>query len=154
MPGGVTVDIQNNQVVVKSPQGEISFRRPKSHDKAAAAGTERSLINNATIGLTQGFTKTLEIQGTGFKAVAKDKGLELSLGFSHLVNFTPPAGITLTVKDNRLIVVTGIDKYLVGQTAANLRALKPPDVYKGKGIRYLGEIIKLKPGKAAKAAEA
>lgn len=95
----------------------------------------------------------MEIQGTGYKAVPKDKGLELSLGFSHQVNFIAPEGITLTVKDNRLITVSGADKYLVGQTAANLRRLRPPDVYKGKGIRYQGELVKLKPGKAAKAAE-
>jgi large subunit ribosomal protein L6 len=120
--------------------------------KLALAGTEKSLKANAAIGLTTGFSKTLEIVGTGYKALPKDNGLELFLGFSHAVKFSPPPGITVTVKDNRLITVAGADKYLVGQTAANLRALRPPDAYKGKGIRYQGETIKLKPGKAAKAA--
>jgi len=154
LPQGVTVDTGPRQITVKTAKGSLSFRRPKSHNKIAAAGTQRSLTINAITGLTTGFTKTLEIQGTGYKAMPKDKGLELSLGFSHPVNFTPPDGVTLTVKDNRLITVTGMDKYLVGQTAANLRRLREPDPYKGKGIRYLGEVVKLKPGKAAKAAEA
>lgn len=120
---------------------------------AAMAGTLKSLARNAEIGLARGFSKTMEIVGTGYKAAPKDKGLELFLGFSHPVNFTAPEGVTLTVKDNRFITVSGADKYLVGQTAANLRRLRQPDAYKGKGIRYQGEVIKLKPGKAAKAAE-
>lgn len=154
LPEGVSVETQGNKITVKTAKGSLSFRRPKSHNKAVAAGTQRSLTINAITGLTTGFTKTLEIQGTGYKAMPKDKGLELSLGFSHPVNFTPPDGVTLTVKDNRLITVAGMDKSLVGQTAANLRRLREPDPYKGKGIRYLGEVVKLKPGKAAKAAEA
>lgn len=154
LPEGVSIETQGKTITVKTAKGSLSFRRPKSHNKTAAAGTQRSLTINAVIGLTTGFSKTLEIQGTGYKALPKDKGLELSLGFSHPVNFTPPEGVTLTVKDNRLITVVGADKYLVGQTAANLRRLREPDPYKGKGIRYLGEVIKLKPGKAAKAAEA
>lgn len=120
---------------------------------AAMAGTIKSLARNAEIGLKQGFSKTLEIQGTGYRAALKDNGLDLALGFSHPVRFTPPPGVKLEVKDNRFITVSGADKYLVGQAAANLRRLKPPDPYKGKGLRYQGEIIKLKPGKAAKAAE-
>ncbi len=154
LPEGVSVETQGKKVTVKNTKGSLSFRLPKSHNKIANAGTLRSLTLSAVTGLTTGFSKTLEIQGTGYKALPKDKGLELSLGFSHPVNFTPPEGITLTVKDNRLITVAGADKYLVGQTAANLRRLRQPDPYKGKGIRYLGEVIKLKPGKAAKAAEA
>ena len=150
----VTIETKGKTIIVKNDKGELRFPLPKGHNKAAAAGTQRSLTANAVTGLTSGFSKTMEIQGTGYRVSVKDKGLELSLGFSHPVNFTPPEGITLTVKDNRFITVTGADKYLVGQTAANLRALRKPDAYKGKGIRYLGEIVKLKPGKAAKAAEA
>lgn len=153
LPEGFSVTTQGGQVVVKSPKGELSFPLPKSHNRAAAAGTKRSLTRNAVIGLTEGFSRTLEIIGTGYKAVAKDQGVELFLGFSHSVRFDPQAGVSLEVKDNRLIIVSGADKYLVGQVAANLRRLRPPDPYKGKGIRYQGEIIKLKPGKAAKAAE-
>jgi large subunit ribosomal protein L6 len=107
---------------------------------------------NAVKGLTEGFSKALEIQGTGYKAIAKGEDLELSLGYSHQIKFSAPKGIKLEVKDQRLIVVSGADKYLVGQTAANIRRLREPDAYKGKGIRYQGEVIKLKPGKAAKAA--
>lgn len=153
LPEGFSVTTQGRRVVVKSSKGELTFPLPKSHNRAADAGTKRSLTRNAVIGLTEGFSRALEIIGTGYKAAAKDQGVELFLGFSHPVRFLPPAGVSLEVKDNRLIIVSGADKYLVGQVAANLRRLRPPDPYKGKGIRYQGEIIKLKPGKAAKAAE-
>lgn len=152
IPEGFSVDIQPRRILVKGPKGELSLVRPKSHDRPANVGTQQSLVANALTGLTTGFSKTLEIQGTGYRATPKDKGLELALGFSHPVKFEPPAGITLTVKDNRFLTVAGADKSLVGQTAANLRKLRQPDAYKGKGIRYLGEVVKLKPGKAAKAA--
>ncbi|KKU87733.1 MAG: 50S ribosomal protein L6 [Candidatus Beckwithbacteria bacterium GW2011_GWC2_47_9] len=154
LPQGFSVATKGKIITVKNDKGELSFTLPKSHNQVADAGTRRSLTVNAVTGLTTGFSKTLEIQGTGYRAAVKDKGLELALGFSHPVNFTPPEGITLVLKDNRFITVTGADKYLVGQTAANLRRLRQPDAYKGKGIRYQGEVIKLKPGKAAKAAEA
>lgn len=154
LPQGFSVATKGKTITVKSDKGELSFTLPKSGNAAADAGTRRSLTINAVTGLTSGFSKTMEIQGTGYRAAVKDKGLELALGFSHPVNFTPPEGVVLTVRDNRFITVTGADKYLVGQTAANLRRLRRPDVYKGKGIRYQGEVIKLKPGKAAKAAEA
>ena len=106
------------------------------------------------IGATKGFPKTLELEGTGFRVNPKGEAIEMSLGFSHPVVYTPPQGIKLEVKENKIITITGADKYLVGQAAANIRQLKPPDVYKGKGIRYQGEQVKLKPGKAAKAAGA
>jgi len=154
LPQGFSVATKGKIITVKNDKGELSFTRSQSGNALADAGTQKSLLANAVIGLTSGFAKTMEIVGTGYKAAPKDKGLELSLGFSHQVSFSAPEGITLTVKDNRFITVTGADKYLVGQTAANLRALRKPDAYKGKGIRYLGEIVKLKPGKAAKAAEA
>jgi|SRR3989344_2351103 len=153
-PQGIEVITKGKHMTIKNAQGELIILVSQSGVAAADAGTQRSLTANAIIGLTTGFTKALEIQGTGYKALPKDKGLELFLGFSHPIQFEAPNGITLTVKDNRLITVAGADKYLVGQTAANLRRLRQPDVYKGKGIRYLGEVIKLKPGKAAKAAEA
>lgn len=150
MQSGVTVETKGKKIIVKTAKGELTFTLPNSGNVDADAGTKRSLIANAITGLTTGFSKTLEIQGTGYKAMPKDKGLELSLGYSHPIQFNPPEGVTLEVKDNRLITVTGADKYLVGQAAANLRRLRPPDVYKGKGVRYQGEVIKLKPGKAAK----
>ncbi|OIN88099.1 50S ribosomal protein L6 [Candidatus Beckwithbacteria bacterium CG22_combo_CG10-13_8_21_14_all_01_47_9] len=161
MPDNISVTNQGDKTIVKNDKGELSFTRSQSGNALADAGTQKSLLANAVIGLTSGFAKTMEIVGTGYKAVIKDQGLpagrqglELSLGFSHPVSFSAPEGITLTVKDNRFITVAGADKSLVGQVAANLRRLRRPDVYKGKGVRYQGEIIKLKPGKAAKAAEA
>lgn len=153
MQDNLTVTIKDGKIIVKSAKGELRLKLPQSGNAAADAGTQKSLTANAVIGLTTGFSKIMEIVGTGYKAAPKDKGLELFLGFSHPVNFTAPEGVTLTVKDNRFITVSGADKYLVGQTAANLRRLRQPDAYKGKGIRYQGEVIKLKPGKAAKAAE-
>ncbi len=153
MQDNITVTTAAGKIIVKSAQAELVLPVPQSGNAAADAGTQKSLIANAITGLTTGFSKTMEIQGTGYKATPKDKGLELALGFSHPVNFIAPEGISLTVKDNRFITVTGADKYLVGQVAANLRRLRQPDAYKGKGIRYQGEVVKLKPGKAAKAAE-
>lgn len=152
LPEGLTVDVQSKQIIVKSPKGELILVKPRGKNPAANVGTENSLIAGAVAGLTVGFSKTLEIVGTGYRAALKGSDqLDLFLGFSHPVSFTAPAGITLSLADNRLITVAGVDKGLVGQTAANIRALRPPDAYKGKGIRYQGEIIKLKPGKAAKA---
>ena len=153
MQDNITVTIKDGKIIVKGEKGELRLKLPQSGKAAADAGTQKSLTANAITGLTSGFSKIMEIVGTGYKAAPKDKGLELFLGYSHTVNFTAPEGITLTVKDNRFITVSGADKYLVGQTAANLRRLRRPDAYKGKGIRYQGEVIKLKPGKAAKAAE-
>lgn len=172
LPESVTATITGQQVVIKGPKGEmsqtltgrvkvelkdkeliVSLPEGAGKDKALH-GLYRSLLNNMVLGVSEGFTKTLEIQGTGYRVTANGENLDLALGFSHPVSFSPPAGIKLEIKDQKFIVVTGIDKHLVGQTAANIRALRSPDAYKGKGIRYEGEIIKLKPGKAAKAAEA
>lgn len=144
IPEAVTVAIKDNQVLVSVN----SEARPVK----ALHGLIRSLIANMITGLVSGFTKTLELQGTGYRVTAKGEGIELSLGFSHPINFTPPKGIKLEVKDNKFIIVTGADKYLVGQVAANIRHFRSPDAYKGKGVRYQGELIKLKPGKAAKSA--
>ena len=120
----------------------------------ALHGLTRSLIQNMVIGVTQGFTKTLELQGTGYRVKPQGQGIELSLGFSHPIIYQAPAGIKLEVKDQKIITISGPDKQMVGQVAAELRHFRPPDVYKGKGVRYQGETVKLKPGKAAKAAGA
>jgi large subunit ribosomal protein L6 len=152
LPEGVTVEIKKREILVKKGDQVITLCLPKSGDKSVDEGTQARLISNAVKGLMDGFAKTLEIQGTGYKAIAKGADLELSLGYSHLIPFKAPEGIKFEVKDNRLITVSGADKYLVGQVAANLRRLREPDPYKGKGIRYQGEVVKLKPGKAAKAA--
>lgn len=167
IPQGVTVNIQNGNVLVEGPKGKLTVTI-KSNIKAevkdnkievvrtneegktkALHGTVRQLLFNMVKGVTDGWTKGLEIQGTGFRVTLNGNDLTFALGFSHPVNFPAPAGIAFTVTENK-IMVSGIDKSLVGQVAANIRAIKPPDVYKGKGIRYEGEQIKLKPGKQAK----
>lgn len=152
LPEGISVEETKREILVKKGDKVLTLTLPRSGDKNVDEGTRARLIMNAVKGLTEGFSKALEIQGTGYKAIAKGEDLELSLGYSHQVKFSAPKGIKLEVKDQRLIVVSGADKYLVGQTAANIRRLREPDAYKGKGIRYQGEVIKLKPGKAAKAA--
>lgn len=172
IPANVTVTLTDRQVVVKSGTLELTQSLPvgvtvklvagevqvsannDSRPVKALHGLVRSLIANMVIGVTTGYTKTLEIQGTGYRALPKGEALEFSLGYSHPILFTPPQGIKLALQENKYIVVTGADKYLVGQVAANIRKLRQPDPYKGKGIRYQGEVIKLKPGKAAKAAAA
>ncbi|MGB9911409.1 MAG: 50S ribosomal protein L6 [Microgenomates group bacterium] len=172
IPEGVTVEITNGQVLVKGPKGELPIKiRPEikvekeenklivkkvknSRQAQCLWGTIRSLIANAVEGVTQGFTKTLKIVGTGYRVIKEGEDLVLSLGFSHPVRVTPPPGINFETEKNDTIKVMGIDKALVGKTAAEIRAIKPPDAYKGKGIRYEGEEVKLKPGKAGKAGAA
>ncbi len=144
IPLGIGVKLVDKQILV-SPKA--ATRQSK-----ALHGLTRSLIANMIIGLTQGYTKTLELQGTGYRVAPKGNGIELSLGFSHPVVFEAPQTVKLEVKDDKFIIVSGPDKYLVGQVAANIRRFRPPDAYKGKGVRYQGEVVKLKPGKAAKAA--
>jgi len=171
LPETVAVSIIDHKVTVKANDKTLSLNVPpqlkvelkdkqlivsvveSSRHSAAMHGLFRSLLNNLVIGVTQGFSKTLEIQGTGYRVAPKDKGIEFSLGYSHPIVFNPPEGIKLEIQENKFIVVSGADKYLVGQTAANIKKLRLPDAYKGKGIRYAGEKIKLKSGKAAKAAE-
>ena len=170
IPQSVTVSLDKDKVTVKSgstqlvqavPAGiKVSLKDQKLTVAAAKSdsqtrslhGLTRSLLANMITGVTQGFTKTLEIQGTGYRVRPKDGGIELSLGFSHPIAYQPLPGIKLEIKDNNFIIVSGADKQLVGQTAAAIRNFRPPDSYKGKGIRYQGETVKLKPGKAAKAA--
>jgi large subunit ribosomal protein L6 len=169
LPKGVDVNINmtGTEVSVKGPKGQLkvplsprihvhseasrlSLSRESDHrDDRAQHGLARSLINNAVLGVTQGYSKNLEIQGVGFRCAMKGKTLELSIGYSHPVVIDPPEGVTLAAPEQTKIIVSGIDKQKVGQVAANIRATRPPDSYHGKGIRYEGEYIKLKPGKAA-----
>lgn len=168
VPGGVDVKIDGQQVTVKGPKGELSLvvsepirvaleegqlqvTRPNDEREARSLhGLTRTLIHNNIIGVTEGYTKSLEVVGTGYRVQQKDKGLELALGFSHPVLFSAPEGIELSVEGNTKITVSGISKQAVGEAAANIRKLKKPEPYKGKGIRYAGENVRRKAGKAGK----
>jgi large subunit ribosomal protein L6 len=172
IPEGVTIEVNNGAVVVAGPKGSltVAFRpeievlvenkqvlvKRKKENKLAKSlhGLTRTLIANAVEGVTNGFSKSLEVVGTGYRASLEGETLVLAVGFSHLVRVPPPAGIKFEVEGNNKIKVSGIDKVLVGQVAAQIRKIRPPDPYKGKGIRYDGEEIKLKPGKAGKAGAA
>lgn len=167
IPAGVTVKVdENNLVHVKGPKGELSRRinmdmkisiegniltvaRP-SDDKTHRSlhGLSRTLIHNMVVGVTAGFTKNLEITGVGYRAAKQGKNLQLALGYSHPVVIEPPAGITLDAPTATTITVHGIDKELVGAVAANIRKWRLPEPYKGKGIKYAGEHIRRKEGKA------
>jgi large subunit ribosomal protein L6 len=167
IPSGVTVKMENGEVVVEGPKGslkqkieaeiEIEFsqnqilvtRKSDGGRARALHGTTRQLLFNMVKGVTEGWEKTLEVIGTGYRAGVSGQNLTLALGFSHPVEITPPPEISFKVAENK-ITVSGINKALVGQMAAKIRATRPPDPYKGKGIRYLGEVLKLKPGKQAK----
>ena len=168
VPAGVTVDIaENNKVTVKGPKGtlervlpaemeitregeEILVKRPNDLKKMKSLhGLTRTLINNMVVGVTEGYTKTLEVNGVGYRAAKQGSKLTLSLGFSHPVEMTDPEGITTTVDGNK-IVVSGIDKEKVGQYAAEIREKRAPEPYKGKGIKYDYEVIRLKVGKTGK----
>ena len=168
IPTGVDVKIDGQAVTVKGPKGELSLTvanpievkleenqvlvtRPDDERASRSLhGLTRTLINNQIIGVTQGYSKGLEIVGTGYRVAQKGASLELALGFSHPVTVEAPAGITLTVEGNNKITVAGIDKQAVGETAANIRKIKKPEPYKGKGIRYAGEVVRRKAGKAGK----
>lgn len=162
---GVTVNLNGKLVVVKGPKGELNLNLPEGvkvevgdteikvtapSDKQDKAGTIRQLIANMVSGVTKEWSKTLEIQGTGFRAQLNGSTLVMALGFSHPVEIEPPAGITFAVTEQKKIIVTGPDKFLVGETAAKIKAVRPPDAYKGKGIRFENEYLKLKPGKQVK----
>ena len=137
-------------VDVKIEDGKIEFS-PKGEDRQSRAywGTYRALANNIVLGLTEGFSKQLEINGVGYRAVMKGKVLELNLGFSHPINFESPKGIEISV-DKNVVTIKGDDKQQVGQVAAEIRGFRPPEPYKGKGIKYLEEHIIRKAGKTAK----
>jgi len=168
IPSGVDVTINGREVTVRGPRGTLSVEvaapievakadglitvtRPNDEGEIRALhGLSRSLIANMVTGVTEGYRKTLEIVGVGYRVQAKGQGLEFSLGFSHPVPVTPPEGITLRVESPTRFVVEGIDKQQVGEVAANIRKLRKPDPYKGKGVRYQGEQIRRKVGKAGK----
>lgn len=168
VPSGVTVDIKGESVTVKGPKGELSrslntemlinlegntltVTRPSESQKHRAYhGLTRSLLANMVEGVSKGFEKTLEIVGVGYRAEKVGEKLVIRIGFSHPVEVTPLPGITLSVEGNNRIKVNGINKEDVGEMAAEIKAIRPPDAYKGKGIRYAGEVIHLKPGKAGK----
>jgi large subunit ribosomal protein L6 len=168
VPGNVTVTVgEDNFVSVKGPKGELSRQFPRTimlnsddgvmnvtrpNDEGAQRalhGLSRSLLNNMVVGVTTGFTRTLEVQGVGYRAIMQGSNLQLALGFSHPVIVAPPEGISFSVEGPR-VNIAGIDKERVGQVAANIRKLRPPEPYKGKGIRYTGERVRRKAGKAGK----
>lgn len=171
LPDQVQIEIGKAKAVVKGPQGELSVSIPprievkKEDDKILVSrrgdsksakslhGLTRSLINNAVLGVTEGFKKTLAIKGVGYRVKVEGGKLVLTVGFSHQVEFPKPEGINFEVKGTK-VTVAGIDKQKVGETAAQIKKIKLPDVYKGKGIRYEGEQIRLKPGKTVKGAAA
>lgn len=168
IPQKVNVDIQGSSVTVKGPKGELSRVMPKgvliSEDDGSVVvqredesltsrqrhGLCRTLIANMIDGVSQGFQKRLEIQGVGYRAQVKGKDLVLNVGYSNPVEIAPPDGIQLAVEANTNVIVTGIDKELVGNVAATIRSVRPPEPYKGKGIRYAGEMVRRKAGKAGK----
>ncbi|MDQ4143180.1 MAG: 50S ribosomal protein L6 [Actinomycetota bacterium] len=170
VPEGVSVSVIGDVITVNGPKGELQRTIPKgvgidqtdgelrvsrkddANETKALHGLVRSLVANMVQGVTQGYEKALEIQGVGYRASKKGSDLEVLVGFSHPVTKTPPTGIEYEVPTPTRIVVKGIDKELVGQTAAEIRAIRKPEPYKGKGIRYEGERVRRKAGKAAKAA--
>jgi len=165
VPAGVTATVEGGQISVKGPKGtltmplreEISYTvegdgivvKPANETKAARAfwGMQRTMVQNLITGVTEGFTKTLEITGVGYRANAQGKVLKLQLGYSHDVNFEIPEGITIATPDQTTVNITGIDKQKVGQVAAEIRRWRKPEPYKGKGIKYRGEFIFRKEGK-------
>jgi large subunit ribosomal protein L6 len=169
VPSGVDVVVSGRTITVKGPKGTLSraipgeivvrqedstllVERPDDErDNRALHGLTRSLVNNMVLGVTDGFRKQLEIVGVGYRAEAQGpNGIKLALGFSHPVNVTAPEGISFEVPNATQVVVTGIDKEVVGQVAANIRSIRKPEPYKGKGIRYAGERVQRKAGKAGK----
>jgi len=169
VPPGVTVTIEKGKVTVNGPKGELTcavvpdiaitqadntltFSRPSDSPKHRSLhGLTRSLLNNMVTGVSSGFEKDLEIVGVGYRAEKSGEKLTLRVGYSHTVEVTPLPGVSLAVEGTNRIKVSGINKETVGEMAARIRKTRPPDAYKGKGIRYAGEVVRLKPGKAGKA---
>jgi large subunit ribosomal protein L6 len=165
LPKGVTLQLEGNTVAVKGPRGELrrtlhpemqlafandefTVTRPTEEKRHKALhGLTRTLVQNMVEGVSKGFTKSLEIQGVGYKAEAKPYGVNLVVGYSHPVKYEAPKGIKITVDNNTMVKIEGADKELVGQVAAELRSVRPPEPYKGKGIRYVGEQVRRKAGK-------
>lgn len=167
IPSGVTIQVSDQEVVVKGSKGELKVvlfpgisvkqeesslfvtRQNDTREQKQYHGLVRSLLNNSVKGVAEGYKKTLKLIGTGYRVAMKGSGLALSLGFSHPVEVAAVAGIKLTVEGNDTIHIEGIDRQAVGQVAANIRKLRPPEPYKGKGIRYVDEVVRRKVGKAA-----
>jgi large subunit ribosomal protein L6 len=165
LPKGVTATVEGKTVKVKGPKGELKHTLVEEIDASVGAdgitltpraemerarqmwGLSRTLVNNLVVGVTQGFTSKLEIQGVGYRAAVQGKNLNLQLGFSHDVAYPIPAGITITAEKPTMLTVAGIDKQLVGQVAAEIRGYRPPEPYKGKGVRYADEYVRRKEGK-------
>jgi len=165
LPKGVEINASAGEVSIKGPKGEMSMTLnsevalnvednvvtfgPKSGSKfsSAIAGTTRSLVHNMVVGVSDGFVRKLELVGVGYRAKAQGKKLNLTLGFSHPVNYAVPEGITVETPSQTEVVITGIDKQKVGQVAADIRGYRPPEPYKGKGVRYAGERVVLKEAK-------
>ncbi|MBK6886924.1 MAG: 50S ribosomal protein L6 [Tetrasphaera sp.] len=168
VPAGVTVTIDGQTVTVKGPKGELAHvvaapitvaqgdngvevsRPDDERNSRSLHGLTRTLINNMVLGVTQGYEKKMEIVGTGYRVMARGANLEFALGYSHPITVEPPAGITFAVEAQTRFSVQGIDKQQVGEVAANIRKLRKPDPYKGKGVRYAGEKIRRKAGKTGK----
>jgi large subunit ribosomal protein L6 len=163
----VEVTLNDGEIIVKGPKGSLSLKinklvkitknkelsqlefQPASTDQNgwAQAGTARALVNSMVHGVTEGFTRTLELVGVGYRAQAKDKMVSLSLGFSHPIEYNLPKGVTVETPNNTTIVLKGVDKQILGQVASEIRAYRPPEPYKGKGVRYAGEVIVRKEAK-------
>ena len=168
IPAGVTIDLKDNTVTVKGPKGELSytfnqnitlvqnegevvFTRPDdSKENKTIHGRTRAVFNNVVVGVTEGFQRELELIGVGYRAQLQGKKLVLNVGYSHPVEFTPEEGIEIEVPSNTKVIVKGYDKQKVGELAANIRGVRPPEPYKGKGIRYVNEFVRRKEGKTGK----
>ena len=170
VPDGVDIDIKSNDVTVKGPRGTMTrtfhedmsisrengivlVARPSdTGEHKALHGMTRSLLNNMVVGVSDGFSRTLDLMGVGYRVAQSGPGISLSVMLSHTVEIAPLPGVTLEVEGNNRIRVMGIDKQAVGQQAAEIRKVRPPNVYTGKGIRYAGEVVHIKPGKSARRA--
>jgi large subunit ribosomal protein L6 len=170
IPAGVTVTVDASFITVKGPKGELKeavfpgvnlvqedgkITVTRDNDERALRaghGLIRSLVSNMIEGVTKGYQKNLELVGTGYRVATKGAGLSFSLGYSHPIDVVAPEGITFKIEGNNKVAITGISKYMVGQVAAKIRELRPPEPYKGKGVRYEGEVVRRKAGKAAKTA--
>jgi large subunit ribosomal protein L6 len=168
IPSGVDINVEGTHIKVKGPKGELEreltpvlsvvtedgvlrVERPNEETRSRELhGLTRTLINNMVVGVTEGYTRSLEIQGVGYRAQLVGKKLQLNLGYSHPIEIDPPAGIAFEVETPTKVAVSGIDKQLVGQIAAQVRGTRKPEPYKGKGVRYAGEVVRRKAGKAGK----
>ena len=166
IPGGVELKVDGHRVTAKGPKGELSYemldglslaiegaecsvkQASTERDASAKHGLTRALVNNLVLGVSDGFSKTLEIIGTGYRAAVQGNKVELNLGFSHPINYDLPEGIAAKVEGNKL-TISGIDKAVVGQVASEIRRFRPPEPYKGKGVRYVDEHVRRKAGKSA-----